>query len=156
MLPAVELRCCFVYTWLQYSNDPAYGLVHVNLLNIPPPSGVDFEAGIKVGKYTPDETQSLVETMDFLGKKATFIQFDSTRLALVGFWLCSQWDYWPGLARRQWLGPMRIGFRSIPDQTSCISERIIRQTSHFIFNSRGHFAALELFDVLWKDMLNGM
>jgi pimeloyl-ACP methyl ester carboxylesterase len=67
------------------SDDPACKLIHVNLLNIPPPPGVDVEADIKAGKYTPDETQSLINTMDFLKKKAAFIQFDGTRPALAGF-----------------------------------------------------------------------
>jgi hypothetical protein len=37
------------------SIDPACKLVHVNLLNIPPPPGVDVEADIRAGKYAPDE-----------------------------------------------------------------------------------------------------
>jgi microsomal epoxide hydrolase len=69
--------------------DPACKLVHVNQLTIPPPPGVDVEADIKAGKYTPEETASLMGTMEFTKTGTAFIQLDGTRPATAGFILGS-------------------------------------------------------------------
>jgi pimeloyl-ACP methyl ester carboxylesterase len=67
------------------SDDPACKLVHVNLLNIPPPPGVDVEADIKAGKYTPEETQSLMDTMEFVKNKFAFVKLNGTQPSTAGF-----------------------------------------------------------------------
>lgn len=67
------------------SDDPACKLVHVNLLNIPPPPGVDVEADIKAGKYTPEETQSLADTMEFVKNKMTFVKLNGMQPSTAGF-----------------------------------------------------------------------
>jgi microsomal epoxide hydrolase len=67
------------------SRDPACKLVHVNLLPMPPPPGVDVEADIKAGKYTTDEMESLKSTQQFLERGNAFIKLDGTKPATVGF-----------------------------------------------------------------------
>jgi len=65
--------------------DPACKLVHVNLLSIPPPPGVDVQADISTGKYAPDEAASLMNSIEFVKKGTAFIKLDGTRPATAGF-----------------------------------------------------------------------
>ncbi|KAH8195950.1 hypothetical protein TruAng_009870 [Truncatella angustata] len=66
------------------SVDPACKLVHVNLLQIPPPAGVDIEADIRAGKYTPEEIISLNNTAEFLKTGTAFIMVDGHEPSTAG------------------------------------------------------------------------
>ncbi|KAK3325068.1 Alpha/Beta hydrolase protein [Apodospora peruviana] len=65
--------------------DPACRLVHVNMLNIPPPEGTDVEADIHAGRYETDEAASLARTQEFIARGTAFIQLDGTRTSTAGF-----------------------------------------------------------------------
>lgn len=65
--------------------DPSCKLVHLNLLVMGPPPGVDVEADMKAGIYSPEETASLINTADFVQRKNAFIKFDGTQPATAGF-----------------------------------------------------------------------
>lgn len=65
--------------------DPACKLVHVNQLSIAPPPSVDVEADMKAGAYTPDETASLIRTLEFAKTGTAFIKLDGWRPSTAGF-----------------------------------------------------------------------
>lgn len=97
------------------SNDPACKLIHVNLLNIPPPPGVDVEADIKAGKYTPAETQSLVNTMDFVKNKFVFAKLNGSQPSTAGFVIGSS-----PLSLLAWLGEKMTTWTDIAIETDLV------------------------------------
>jgi microsomal epoxide hydrolase len=57
----------------------------VNLLDIPPPPGVDVEADISAGNYAPNEAASLMNSIEFAKRGTAFVKLDGTRPATAGF-----------------------------------------------------------------------
>ncbi|KAM0544007.1 hypothetical protein ACHAPJ_012032 [Fusarium lateritium] len=65
--------------------DTACKLVHMNMLNISPPEGEDVEAGMKEGRYTPDEIAAFTRGAEFQKTGTAFIHLDGTKPASAGY-----------------------------------------------------------------------
>ncbi|KAK3943204.1 Alpha/Beta hydrolase protein [Diplogelasinospora grovesii] len=97
------------------SIDPVCKLVHVNLLNIPPPPDVDVEADIRAGKYTPDEVASLMSAKEFDKRGTAFIKLDGTRPSTAGFVIGSS-----PVGLLAWIGEKMIGWSDETPETDLI------------------------------------
>ncbi|KAF5658596.1 epoxide hydrolase [Fusarium heterosporum] len=69
--------------------DPACKLVHMNMLNVPPPAGEDVENGMKSGLYSADEIAAFARMAEFGKKETAFIQLDGTKPATAGYLFAS-------------------------------------------------------------------
>ncbi|GME45096.1 hypothetical protein CUC08_Gglean000246 [Neofusicoccum parvum] len=65
--------------------DPACRLVHVNMIFMPPPDGVDVESDIANGKYTDNEVWALQHAAEVFKSGSAYSQLQGTRPATAGF-----------------------------------------------------------------------
>lgn len=64
--------------------NPACRLVHVNMVIILPPDGIDVEADIAKGPYTKDEVESLQRSAEFGVSGVAYAQLQGTKPATAG------------------------------------------------------------------------
>ena len=130
--------------------DPACKLVHMNMLNITPPAGEDVEAGIKEGKYSPDEVAAFGRLAEF-GKTGTaFIQLDGTRPAAAGYLLGTN-----PIALLAWIGEKTIQWSErAPDRDMILTNVALywftRSFPTSIYVHRMVFENVELLMADWK------
>ncbi|KAK1502882.1 hypothetical protein CTAM01_04871 [Colletotrichum tamarilloi] len=97
--------------------DPACKLVHMSMLNVPPPAGEDVEAGIEAGRYTPDEVAAFARMTEFAKTGTAFIQLDGTKPASAGYIIGSN-----PVALLAWIGEKMIKWsEKTPDRDLIIT-----------------------------------
>ncbi|KAK6715684.1 hypothetical protein SNK04_006638 [Fusarium graminearum] len=132
--------------------DPACKLVHMNMLNVMPPVGEDVEAGIREGRYSPDEVAAFGRLAEFSKTGTAFIQLDGTRPASAGYLIGTN-----PVALLAWIGDKMIQWSdSVPDRDLILTNVALywftRSYPTSIYVHRMAFENPELLMAGWKNI----